>query len=571
MNYDETRNFCNRLVSEHSERTSDAQLYRRAYMLDSDVKRQLEDIADHVKVTVHPLPRVSSQGVKRLMTATEATFGVDNEDIENADEIEEAVASMWWKSGQVNGAPLEEDAVLSMIIYDEIHIGVSKTADLVAAAAGLSGAELERIKRLAEETPYLFEVYNPESGYPVYDRFGMRAYYRETTVTADYIRSVFGNDGERVLAMSEREVGNAFDEYTLCDYYDLKRRTVWVKEADNDPLIDEEHKLPFIPVVCVLGEGSRSLFHKHDEQRQPHLYTLLETKLWDRLTLFLSANATNVTQWLGVQFIQEGDGEIDIQFNKMFGAIKVPGGNSIRPLGEKGVIDSGVMAVYGDVQKLAQDATVYPIALGGAPERQMAFSSISLLSQQGRLPLVTIQRQTCHAMAEAVQLALRWMVADKGKYKGYGISDAYQIAAKDIPEYVRVEAKLEIDLPQDKLGQAGIVNQLAGKLPMEYLIENILGEGQPGELMKQTMSEEVFRARLQIELQRMQQEAAQQAQQQAMQQQAMQQAAMQQQGPPPGPGGQIPPEMQAALTQGAQGEQMPTPNAPPMPTPGGEL
>ena len=174
MNFDDTKTFCTRLVAEHSERISDAAVYRKAYMLDSDVKTEIGSVAKHVKITVHPLPRVATQGVKRLMTATEAEFSVENEDIENGDDIEEAVQSMWWKSGQVNGAPLEEEAVLSMIVYDEIHIGVSKTADLVKAAAGLSGAELERIKRLAEETPYLFEVYNPESGYPVYDRFGLR-------------------------------------------------------------------------------------------------------------------------------------------------------------------------------------------------------------------------------------------------------------------------------------------------------------------------------------------------------------------------------------------------------------
>jgi hypothetical protein len=115
-----------------------------------------------------------------------------------------------------------------------------------------------------------------------------------------------------------------------------------------------------------------------------------------------------------------------------------------------------------------------------------AYSLVALLNQAGRLPLIATKQRLGWAIAEAVELAFKWMRFEKKKrtanYKGQSTT----LKASDIPDPLELEAQLEIDLPQDQLQMANIANMISqGDNPLvsqRWARENILHIGQSDEM-----------------------------------------------------------------------------------------
>jgi hypothetical protein len=158
---------------------------------------------------------------------------------------------------------------------------------------------------------------------------------------------------------------------------------------------------------------------------------------------------------------------------------------------------------------------------------------VSLLSQSGRLPLITPQRTAGWAIAKACKLALQWQKADG---EGYG-----ELKASDIPERFKLEAGLEISLPQDQLQLANVAKMLKGTVSDRWIRENILKIGQSDAMQKEIWTEQTQEA---LVMQFIQQMLAAQQQQQA--------------APMPGPGGPA-------------GPGLSSPMQPPMPQPPGPM
>ena len=566
--FEQAKDYALHITDNNSERVASASKYRQMYELDSPIQSNIEGVGAHVKFVADPSPRVRTQGAKRLLTATEMSFSIPHEDnaaeADMIDNLEEAAKTIWWRSGLANGAPLEEDMVLSALLFDEVHVQVNKTADMlkhfeegVEAQKKINKdyepapAIKERIERLSKSTPYLCEVVNVEAGYPEWDALGLRRYFSKRTVTRGYLLDMYG------LACDDPH-----EEVVLCDLWDLEWRHIWIEEQEDEPIVQEKHGLPFIPIVCYLVEGSRNIWRDPDKQRQPFLYTMQKAGLWDLNTIWLSSMATNVkTFGLIANFIYQGDGSPRYESTGVMAVHSVGPDESLAPM-EMPINGKAVQDMYGLTDELTTQATIYPQSLGAPGGSGDPYSKTALLHQAGRLPLVTIQRQVANCAAEAMWLALRWMRHEPEQYAARGKTQAVEIDAGQIPEFLVVEAALEIDLPQDQLQMMNVAGQSRQLMGDAWTIENVVNEAQPKQVIMQRTAEEVFQFNKQMYFQRMQQQAQMEIQQAQMQQQMMaQQAQMEMQGGPP-----MSPEEEAALAQAEGGApMMPEPDRPPVP------
>ena len=199
---------------------------------------------------------------------------------------------------------------------------------------------------------------------------------------------------------------------------------------------------------------------------------------------------------------------------------------------------------------------MYRQALGGGNPNNAAFSSIALLSQAGRLPLITPQRTGGAGIGQAFEIMFTLMKANPTKRTYLAEHGLEKIAVADIPDDLIIDVKLEADLPQDKLQMANVAALMKqnGFVSDEWIRENILNIGQSDDMTKKIVEEKFIDMRIQeyftgamrqeIQAQVMQQMQQQMQQQQQMaQEQQMAQQQMMPQMPPEMMGGGMPPEM----------------------------
>jgi len=525
------------MESDASRRVTVQETCEDMYWLDKGDLADVERTITGAKITLDPTPRITVDGIRRLLTATEPVISVpQDQNKDNAqdygEDIERMASMMWRVAGRISGRPLHYDAVLSAILYDQIVITIDSTKELLALAESATDPVKDEIKRINKMTPYLFNVVNPRSVFTERSNTGgLSCYARASMMSKFEIIDAFGEDARRVLdknRIGEDSITGRYENLRVWDFFDREYRQVWVDGFD-EPILQDEHGLPFIPVVAHTVEGSR-LFTDDGRQVKPFLFTEAQSGLWKMRSMVLSAWATQaVAMGFTPPFIftpaQATDPMPKADFSGIFGMWKIPQGATFERSKSTGIMDPEVYKYYEMAAQLGEESTMYKTALGQSIGSSAPFSAVSLLSQQGRLPTVTIKEITGWAIADALKMAFLWMRADKGEYKAGYQDQVSVIKAAEIPETFELECALEVDMPQDKLQQANIINVLAGKMPMRWLVENVLNEGQYEDLEDEIMAEEARRAFFQIELQK----AIQQAQQAEQEQAAMVQ------GPPPGP------------------------------------
>jgi hypothetical protein len=538
----EIQTYSSHLRGLYAERNRIMDAMERMLLLLWDDESKVANRRQGVKITKSPSARNKLLGAIRLLTATEPEWSVpvDKNDLaggDTASKIEKAAADIWTKASRLSGNPLHYDVVTSALTFGEMHIAVTRTADLLAAAQGGAPASVARAEDLAAASPYLFDVWDPRTGYPDLGPHGLRAFYREVATTSGEVLDNFGDAAREIF-----KDGNRWVETTLCHFWDPVWRVSWVAGHAQQPLVMEEHKLPLIPVVVQLSEGSR-LFTKPEYQRQPFLYGLYKSKMWERENLALTVFFTTLFQ-MGLTpslVFQSGDPtrSLDLDWDALPAVIKIMTGESLAPLANKGLLDPSFLEGMRLTEKYTTESTIFdqtlgaPLAGGNAP-----FSSVALLSQAGRLPLVAPQRQAGWAIADVMKIALRWAKAEGwgGKYEG----PVGALKVSEIPKHFELEAVLDVSLPQDKLQQANVAKRLTeGDNPLvsnQWTRENILGVGQSEEMETQIWGERAAS----LLFQRFALE--QQMQIDQLKQQLMQPPAMPGM-PPPGMPGNMPPQM----------------------------
>ncbi len=525
------------LKSEFARRNVQAQAMSDMYLMRWSDEEQVKLAMKNVKLTKSPDARNAIQGAVRLMIATDPIFTVPR-DVNRigvaqvSDKLEKAAASLWNAAGRAKKKPIHYDAVLSMLLYSEVFIAVTKTADMLNWAKGGSKAAVRKAEILAATTPYVFDVWDAPTCYPETDDYGLTGLYRETRTTSGRVKDSFGQDAAAQISGEGRN-----QVVTLCQWWDYEWRIAWLLGSDR-PLLMEQHGLPFIPIVHQLGEGS-TIFSLPEEQRQPFLYTLWKSGLWERQNLSLTVWYTLLFALGANPLYYERVGlpgsHLDVDYS-------VPGGRvTLGPGEEYGqVVHQPANPLLLEGMNVAgqkvQESTIFGQTLGAPVGGSSAsYSMVALLHQAGRLPLVVPQKTSGFAIAEATKMALDWWRMDgkDGVERGGVLGE---LDPADIPEQYEMQCTLDLALPQDKLQNANIANMLTGSgtVSKQWVRENVLNIGQNAAMEKQIWSEQaslvMFQEFLKDQIRRMN-----------MSEQA--QAGM---APPPG---QMPPEM--AMPPGA--------------------
>ncbi len=574
--FNDIRHYASRLVGRYNERDLMDEELRQMFAMEWQKAPQ----ADWVKRTMSPTAYNTTIGAIRLLTATEPQLSVPFDESDAtaraaSEKVEQAAKAMWSGSGRVGLRPVHYEIVFSAVLFGEVCATVTKTADLLryAEKAG-NKATANRMRYVAQETPYLFQVYNPSTCYPDFDRFGLRAVLRRTKSTWGEIYDAWGKMAEKAWPGDHQK-----DEaITVNDWYDWENRAVWLDGGgfgtvgtsntagqtravlaalSNEPILFEPHELEFMPVVAQIGEGS-FMFDRPEQQRLPFLYSMWKSGLWKRENLALTilyslifALGSNpllkrTTSTPGVPLV--------IDRSIPGGVIDLAQDERLDPFIQQ-VFDPAMMQGLDLAKRLNTESTIPTMALGQPPGISMAFSAISLLSQSGRLPLVAPKELSGAAISNLIIAALRWMKQDGENEKFYRKGVVVELSPNDIPDRIVVNCNLEPDLPTDKMQQANIASLIVASelASRRWTRENILNIGQSGAMDKEIWTEK----RLAVELQRVIEmiKAEDQAKIQAMMASVQAQMAQQAQGGGPGgpPMGQPPPQVGQSPFSGGMG------------------
>ena len=526
----------NDMESDASERNALYDEMEAMFMLDWQTGKPSDDTLKKL-ITVSPDPRNAVLGAVRLLTAADPQFSVPYEESDQdaklaSEQIEKWAAAVWKAAGRVQQRPIHYSAVLMGVLFDEVQIGITNTADLLAVANPKNKAQYARAQRIAKQCPFLFEVYDPRTGYPEFDAMGLAAFYRKVKVKSG---QVLDRWGEQAIS-SGLDSTKRNDDIDYCEFWDDTWHIAWI-DGKGEPLMMAEHGLSVIPIVAQIVSGHDS-FSEKKYQRQPFLYTLKQSGLWERQNLSLTVMYSAIfsmgalPQQLYKSVNPEGDPpNID---REMGGVVIIGVNESYEPLQIRPVDPTLIQGL--DISSVkTTDSTIYPQALGQPLGGNAPYSMVSLVSQQGRLPLVPIQRACSSVIGRAVEVALE-MIKDGGqqsKVAGSKRGEVLTIKPSDIPDGMVVEANLDIHMPQDTRTDGMVAGQLVkdGLASKRWVRENILNIGQSMDMEKEIYEDKVFSAQVEMQLQ---------AQMQQMQMQLQQQA----QQPPQGQGQPQPPQMQ---------------------------
>ena len=552
--FKQVQSFAYDLKSNHADRDKLLDYMKDMYLLEWDEQAKLEQTFAHMRVTLSPDARNKIRTAVRLMTATQPVVNVPKElqkeigeDV--GDQIEKIAQIMLRQSDRIRGKPVAYDACLSGLLYDEIHISINDTSQLLEYSQGVGKALRNRYKRINNLTPYLLDVHDPHGCYSDFDSMGLTAWARNVDMSRAQILTRYGADGEKAIGDLGKKYA-AMEELTVWTCYTLKEYACWVDGSTTPIHWVPEHDLPFIPVVVHTVEGSRAMFSDIDEQREPFLMTLWKSGLWKRSNLYLSAMATAASSslWPQLRFQSPDRTAPDIDMSVPWGVIHLYPNEQLDTW-NRNLIDPGLQQMYAVTQQLSTDSTLYDQVAGAPLGPGATYSETALLNQAGRLPLVGIQRAGGWALGDALRQAFLMMKDSGGKYGGQGV--AYEeIKAEDIPDSLEVEVMLDVALPQDRMQMAQIVGQLRGVMPTEWLLENIFQVRQPAQLVDDAMAEQAYATLWQIYMQQQAQKAMQPPQP------PQPQAGMMPPGMP-GQEGMMPPQIPPELMGQMQGEPPP--------------
>lgn len=518
--YREIHDHANVLKGQYAERDAMFHLYEDMFNMNwhHDLRRNRK--TDTIKPTISPTARNKVLGAWRLLISQEPKFKVRSDTAEPSviENLEKFISLMWQRTGKVNGRPLHHDIILSMLLYGEAHIGVNTIQDFKAF-----NPNDKRVDRVGKLTPLLFDVWNPKTGYPEFDKFGLSAFYREVQVEKSWVRTNYAALFEDHYGMEKKLQGDGF--VTLKTYYDLKYYSV---DIDYENIICCEHGLPAIPIAVTMSDGS-DLFDKSEQVRQPLLYGLAQSRLWERENLYLTVTTSNLFA-LGcmplLAYTHDMNSELKIKNNAGVLMADLAKGESIDFIQSKGFLTTEMQNMGAMYKDYIDKSTVFDVAFGEGGGSG-SFSEQSLLNVSARLPLVSTQEQCGMALANVMDLALLTMKERKLNFK----HDDIEFKWKDIPSDYEIICKLDMTQPQERLQRANeaaiiLANGLASK---EWTQENTIGVENTEEMNNKMMNEKVEQAlveyRIQEIVQDMQQKKQEQMQQKQMQlQQAQQQA-----------------------------------------------
>lgn len=478
--------------------------YADLYFMD-DYKMNAKAADEAVVETISPGPHDKVLGAVRLMTATEPNFALPKERnkagvISQSDPLEQLANLTWTRSNLTQQRKVERDLALTGFLFDDMHIQIISTHELLKQAQSgqksapenkkkLWEARIKAAEMLSNYTPYLYEAVNPMTGHALRSRYGIEVYER----TMDRKPwDIYAEWGERAKEYTDDK---SLIPVKYHEQWDLVNRIVWV-EGKSTPIMCEPHGLPIMIFESTTGEGT-DLFPDVVRQREPLLYGVLKSGVWASQNVVLTAIMSNVNALInaGLVFTQadKEDEPAVIEYDVIGNTTVIPPGAKLESL-IKQIINPDSLKMLDILDQMFTKSTLYDQALGQPISGSDNFSMVSLLAQAGRLPLIGVKTKMELMLSSVQKKSMTWLRL-RGQAYSTKTDTGNEINVKpdDIPEYMEWKTTIEPDLPQDKMQMATLATTLTtGDDPIashRWVRENIVNIGQPREMQKEIWGE----------------------------------------------------------------------------------
>lgn len=492
------------IKSAYSARNTLYDLVEQAYLLkEVDLPDQ-----DWVKPTLSTDARNKVLGAVRLLTAADPKWSVPRDKNkaqmkeELASKVEKAADMIWSAAGKIKGKSIHYTGTMAGVLYGQVDIAIIPISEMIGREK--NPMRKARLEKIAKRTPLMFEVINPKLCYPVYDVLGLSKHYTLRKMKVVDVIARFGDIAQKQLLGKKLN-----EEVDYSEYWDEEEHCVWI-QGQKDPLMQEDHGLPFIPIASAIVEGG-DLFE--DEFKwQPFLYTLVKSQIHSRQSLMLTLMFSNAFSTGAMpKTVYETDDptkDLEIDYNTVGGVIKINRGEKLGPLVRE-TIDKSMYDLTTMAQQKAEESTIYSQTLGEPLGSNAPYSMVALLSQSGRLPLVPYQRMLSTVITDAMQKGLEMLrTLGTKQFKVGSEAVGIDLDLDEVPEDLELVAKLDIDLPQDEFTQARVANDLVGSglVSKERARDRYLNIPQSDEEEKQILREKYMEFVYQMQLQQKAQE-----------------------------------------------------------------
>lgn len=431
------------------------------YWIEDEVRKPNGYDKTDIRYTKDPSARNEVTGMHRLLKTSDPKFKIECKDKNYASNIERALDKWWKASCDVKRAKIHSDLYLSAVLFSDVNLQVSAVDDL-QEIQGIPKPEKNRLADIRKRTPFLFEASASQMCYPVFGDFGLVSHLRKYKATGAVIAARWG-----VQDLDEDK------EYTVRDHYDLEWRCVYIEE-EAEPILVEKHELPYIPVVSSVSDGTE-IFAEEHKKRQPFLYARWKSGLNERsdellTTLFTSTYSRGTGPLLGIDPAGLTDNAVEVNYA---GIVRYIVGK-VTPINDK-AYDADLLRMKELLDNMGADSTIYKQTLGQSTGGgQTPFSSLAMMSQSGRLPLVPPQEAVAKVIKEAAMIALKMFREFGMEWEG--------LKPTEITDDFDLTVTLEVNLPQDTFRNAQVASQLRGIVSKEWTRQNLLQVGDSDEM-----------------------------------------------------------------------------------------
>lgn len=415
--------------------------------------------ADWVKKIVSPDAYNSVMGILRLMMNAEPQINIprpgESETLLRDEETERALRALLHKADEIAEVSAYHDMALSAVLFSDICVRVGNSADIIALVDKNSVLATQ-----AKKIPFTIQTLNPATVFTESDIMGMRRVVICEIATVGDIREFWGDLADYVGQMDDT------DEVTLYDYWDRTYRAVWI-EDQAEPLKFGEHKLPFLPVVRRVVQGTNLWKNWNNAAIWPMLYPYMKSGFWDAQNIALTMIFSMAYAMGSVPFMQlkkksmsQPDPRID--WDKPGINVTLEDGQELKRV-DMGAIPPDMMQLLNIAENKVPQMTLPSVVFGQAPGGNMSYSGINLLTQGGRLPIVPVQERVADALSQALEIVLRWVKEEGQQRKMWdkGLLAVLDPQGIDL-DSLYVGVKVAPDIPQDRMQMGTLVTQLVG-------------------------------------------------------------------------------------------------------------
>lgn len=460
------------LVARNSERDTMYKRYRDIYFMDNIEKPKGGQIDQNDwKLTPSPSGRNSVVGMQRLLNTSDVHVEIkDSDETRDASEIKEGLKAILRASSRGRRGTIQSDAALSAVLYGVVVLYAESIDDLLKNKT-LKPYKRRHLEKKIKETPFLIRTLSADESYAEWDDDMMLMHVWKYRTLGAQLRARWGVDAKDNT------------EYQVYDVFTNDHHVVW---ADgHGELFSGEHGLGCVPIFVAYAGGS-DLFHKPHEAMQAFLYAKAKAGLDRRENSVLTTVFTNIHMrgLLGpMMAVNPETAPEEIVVSHAGGARWVKA--DAKQIDER-IINPEIFQAKNLLDDLDGQSTIQRSTLGENVGGGVPFSSLAMLSNSGKLPLVDPQRAIEYAFTACFEHILY-------RIKNDPIENEI-IDPTKLTDNMQIEVSLSAKLPQDSLRNATIAQSLGDLVSDEWKQRELLQINDSGDMEKQIVRQNLRKA-----------------------------------------------------------------------------